>query len=232
MLGIAVQLALSWLVLWFACRRHLDALGLLPTRRRLLDLAFGLTLAALACGLTFGLGLLIRDVDVARNPNYTASHFWGAAGWHLRSVLFEELIFRGALLFILIRKLGVWKACAISATAFGIYHWFSMGALGQPVQMLILFLFTGFYGLLFAVSFAWSGSLYLPVALHFGWNLVQAVAFSPGKGEQLLTVSGGHLVSPVVFASPLLIPFVAVPLALAFYLRRRATGARRAPGTA
>lgn len=48
MLGILVQLAISWLVLWFGCRQQLEALGMLPNRRRLIDLTFGLLLAAAA----------------------------------------------------------------------------------------------------------------------------------------------------------------------------------------
>jgi uncharacterized protein len=221
MLGIAVQLAISWLVLWLTYRLNLEALGLLPNRRRLLDLAFGLLLGVVGCGSFFGLAALAAERNITLNPLYTLQHFGSAAGWHLRSVIFEELIFRGALLYVLIRKLGATKACLISAAAFGIYHWFTMGALGNPIMMLVLFLFTGFYGVLFALSFARTGSLYLPIALHFGWNLVQAIAFTQGKGEQLLLMSGGHLFGMALSALLLAIPFACVPTLLYLYLKRR-----------
>jgi membrane protease YdiL (CAAX protease family) len=47
--------------------------------------------------------------------------------WTLFSVLYEELIFRGVVLYILIKRIGEVKAILISCIAFGIYHWFSYG---------------------------------------------------------------------------------------------------------
>ncbi|MEY2917769.1 MAG: hypothetical protein RIS73_1483 [Bacteroidota bacterium] len=48
----------------------------------------------------------------------TAQGIW----WNIKSVLFEELVFRGVLFYVLIKKLGSAKAIIISAIAFGIYH--------------------------------------------------------------------------------------------------------------
>lgn len=53
MLGILIQLLLSWLLLRFIERRNLEALGLLPTRRRLKDLAIGLLLPILYLSVLF-----------------------------------------------------------------------------------------------------------------------------------------------------------------------------------
>ncbi len=39
-------------------------------------------------------------------------------------------------LYIAIKKLGVTKACILSAICFGIYHWFSHEVIGNPVQMM------------------------------------------------------------------------------------------------
>jgi uncharacterized membrane protein len=44
--------------------------------------------------------------------------------------------------------------------------------------MLITFLLTGTMGIVLAYSYAKTGSLYIAIAIHLGWNLVQSVVFS------------------------------------------------------
>jgi membrane protease YdiL (CAAX protease family) len=92
-------------------------------------------------------------------------------------VAFEELIFRGAVLYILLQRMGL-KAIWISAAAFGIYHWFSFGELGQPAPMIFVFVITFPAGLIFAYAFAKTNSLYLPFALQFRYNFVNMTIFS------------------------------------------------------
>ena len=75
----------------------------------------------------------------------------------------------------------------ISAIAFGIYHWFSFEVFGNPIQMIFVFLTTGIMGLLYAFGYARSFSLYIPIAIHLGWNLTRSVIFSETViGDQLL----------------------------------------------
>ncbi|MCY7293030.1 MAG: CPBP family intramembrane metalloprotease [Ferruginibacter sp.] len=66
--------------------------------------------------------------------------------WNVISVVIEELIFRCVPLYILIKKLGPSKAIIVSACAFGIYHWFSFGVIGNIPQMVIMFVITGLIG--------------------------------------------------------------------------------------
>ncbi len=53
--------------------------------------------------------------------------------WNINSVLFEELLFRGYLLYKAIEWLGARKGCFLSAIAFGVYHWFSYGVIGNVI---------------------------------------------------------------------------------------------------
>jgi|GEM_PF-5465990 len=106
-----------------------------------------------------------------------------ATWWNIKSVLFEELIFRGVLFYILIKQLGVAKAITISAIAFGIYHWFSQGVFGDTDQMIITFLLTGIMGALYAYGYTKSFSLFIPCGIHLGWNLTQGFIFSQGRGS-------------------------------------------------
>jgi membrane protease YdiL (CAAX protease family) len=122
------------------------------------------------------------------NPKLTANTILSGVWWNIKSVLFEELIFRGVLFYILIKKLGNTKAIIISAVAFGIYHWFSQGSFGNPVQMVITFVITGTMGLVYAYGYSKNFSLYIPIAIHLGWNLTSSVVFSQGNiGNQLFT---------------------------------------------
>ena len=122
------------------------------------------------------------------NPKLAANTILTGVWWNIKSVLFEELIFRGVLFYILIKKLGHTKAIIISATAFGIYHWFSQGSLGNPVQMVITFVITGAMGLVYAYGYSKTFSLYIPIAIHLGWNVTSSVIFSQGNiGNQLFT---------------------------------------------
>jgi len=74
------------------------------------------------------------------NPHYTFTNFIRSVQYLLRSVVYEELIFRGVLFYILINKIGAQQAILISAAAFGVYHWFAWQAFGNPAQMLVIFL--------------------------------------------------------------------------------------------
>ena len=121
------------------------------------------------------------------NPSFTASLLAQGSWYQLKSVLYEELIFRGALFYLLIKKLGNKKALLLSAVAFGIHHWFSYELFNQVGKMAVVFLITGAVGLLYGYAFLKTRSLYVPIALHFGWNFVNAFIFSNGNtGNGLL----------------------------------------------
>jgi len=146
----------------------------------------GFLIAALFASTQFLLTSYFADFEWIFNPNLNLPLVVESFRWNINSVLYEELIFRGYLLYKVIEFLGVRKACLLSATAFGIYHWFSYGVLGSLVPMVYVFLMTGVFGQMLAYAFARSKSIVLPIALHFGWNIVTIFVFSNGPlGAQL-----------------------------------------------
>ncbi len=181
MLGIVVVCILSWLILWLVEREHITVLGVLPDFRRLKEFFAGLVPMAVFC-LINALGqAYFQDISYARNPEYGLMESLNGTWWTIKAALFEELIFRGAVLYILIRKLGIVKACILSAIAFGIYHWFSYGMFGSGIiPMLYVFMLTGAGGWMFAYAFARTRSIYAPLGLHFGWIVVRIVFISDG----------------------------------------------------
>jgi membrane protease YdiL (CAAX protease family) len=78
----------------------------------------------------------------------------------------EELLYRGFVLWVLVQWMPLWPAVLLSSLAFGLAHSYQ-GAGGM--------LRTGLIGLLFAVLFVASGSIWLPMLLHALFDIVQGV---------------------------------------------------------
>ena len=186
MIGILVQLAVSWLLVWFFEKQNLSVLGLMPTRKRLIDFVLFFFVTAALCASGFFLKMVIARQQWQLNPEFNW-HIIGSGTWfNIKSVLFEELIFRGALFYLLIKKVGATKAILISSAAFGVYHWFSHELFGNPQAMIMEFIITGAMGVVLAYGYAKTWSLYIPIAIHLGWGIVQQVIFSDGPiGQQL-----------------------------------------------
>lgn len=193
----------------------------MPSKKRIENLVFGILASAITCCIYFVAVAFVTGGNWTRNVAFSFESFFYGSWWTLKSVLFEELIFRGALLYILIDKIGLRAACFISAFCFGIYHWFSYNAFGDVFQMLMILILTGVAGIMFAFSFAVTKSLYLPIGLHYGWNYVSTVIFSNGPlGEQLFTLKDASessgMLSIVVSGFQLLV----LPLIVFWYLRK------------
>lgn len=192
MLGLLVVLMLSWLMLRFLLKENLSALGFFSTATRLKEFSVGFMIMAVLCAINILGQSYFKDISYALNSDYGIWEGLIGIWWVLKSALFEELVFRGAILYILIKIVGVVKACIIDAIAFGIYHLFSYQMFGgQIIPMIYVFLLTGASGWIFAFAFAKTKSLYAPLGLHFGWILVSIVVFSTGPiGNQLFIPSG------------------------------------------
>ncbi len=192
MLGTLVVLILSWLLLRFVVREPLTVLGIVPTGRRMVEFVVGMSFMALIGVVNFTWQAHFKEISYQVNPEFGLGQLLGGSFWVLSAVVYEELLFRGVLLYLLIRYLGVVKACLLSSIAFGVYHWFSYGVFGSRlVLMIYVFLITGCGGWMFAFAFAKTRSLYAPIGLHLGWNLVAAMVFSSGPiGQQWLIQQG------------------------------------------
>ena len=218
MLGLVIIIFLS-IVLLKAFRINLNQLGLKPTLPRLKSFSFGFFISALVSGLYYYLIIEIFNYSIEINLSYSISDFIQGIWWTLRSVLYEEFLFRGALLIIAIKFLGKHRACLLSSIVFGVYHWFSYAVFGSFLAMLNTFLITFIGGLMFAYAYSETRSLYLPIALHFGWNLITIIIFSEGPlGDQYLISSGGEPMGYLYFAF-LLYQILVLPGLTFFYLK-------------
>jgi membrane protease YdiL (CAAX protease family) len=198
MLGIIILLVLSWLVLRYTVKQPIGILGFSPPGRRLVQLAAGFALAAVLCTAVQWSEIALTQKDWEVNAAYSITQFGSVLWWNTKSVLFEELIFRGALLAVVIRLAGMRKGVLLSAAAFGIYHWFSYGVFGNLPVMAFVFLTTFAAGAAWAYAYARTGSIALASGSHLGWNAANAVLFSEGPlGKQLMTTNEGAGYTPL-----------------------------------
>lgn len=216
MIGIVALFILSWIALQIFGKQSLSVLGLLPTKKRTKQFIFAFLFTGMLCALVQSIDFLITHQYWKLNPTYSFMNFLTVFWWNIKSVLFEEFIFRGALLYIIMQKIGEKKGAAFSAICFGIYHWFSYGLFGNFIPMILIFLATGFTGLVWAYAFQKTKSMLLPIGLHLGWNFTLNQIFSKGPlGNQLfIPVKGFDYVQLVGIPSlfHFLLPNIAVPL--------------------
>jgi membrane protease YdiL (CAAX protease family) len=218
-------LALSWLLLRLEGRR-LDAIGFDQPRRRALEFLVGFAAFGTAAALQ-QLALALAEGDrFVVNPTVHVRSLLDGLRFTVNSVLYEELVFRGYLLYRIARRIGDRRAVWLSAAAFGVYHWFSYGVIGNPVAMVYVLLLTGMFGYLWARAFVVTGSIAAPIGLHFGWNAVSYLVFSAGPTGAALLVpaSGASRIEATTPAATLGVN-VALPVAAAacglWVLRRR-----------
>ncbi len=213
MIGILVQVFISFLLLYFFDQGKLEVLGIYPSKKRIGNAFVILLVSMIACSLGFILRIVFAKETWGINTLFSFRLLIDGIWWNIKSVLFEELIFRGVLLFLMIKWIGKNYALLISSIAFGVYHWFSFEILGNYTMMLQVFLLTGVVGFLYAWGFVKSQSIYPAIAMHFGWNFTQDFLFSSGpigKGlwVQLLPspqITVGYFVYFLIVFAPILL---------------------------
>ncbi len=154
------------LTIRFVDHRPLETFGIgfLPRWRH--DLFSGLLLAA---GM---LGVLLLGCKVAGHLSiqWTGSQAPGVTllatfSLLLLAALNEELVFRGFPLQVLIDGVGKWPAMAIMSILFGALH------MNNPNATILGTFNTIVAGILLSLAYVRTRSLWLPYAIHVGWNV-------------------------------------------------------------
>lgn len=196
MIGILVALTVSWILLYFIEKESIIALGFLPISHRIQQFGIGFLITAALCFSVQFMELKMKSAEWTLNSNTDFNSIWNMFFWDLKSVVTEELLFRGALLYILIKRIGASKGVLLSAIAFGVYHWFSFGIFGSIIPMIFVFIGTGLAGYAWALAFSKTNSMAMPIGFHLGWNFTLNTIFSKGPlGSGLLFIEGGEEIS-------------------------------------
>lgn len=90
----------------------------------------------------------------------------------------EEVVFRGVVFRFLEERAGTWVALALSAVIFGLAHLASGYHNADPAAMLWGSLAIAVEaGIMLGAAYVASRTLWLPIGLHFAWNLSEAGVF-------------------------------------------------------
>ena len=177
-------MTLAWILLgtWI-CRRLLDkrdmaSLGLSFRRGWLSDVGIGLLLGVGLTGAIFLIEVLCGWIDVQgfawnmRPAGEVAFDLYMAVIINLVvAAVMEETMCRGYLLQTLEEGFGTPVAVVVSSSIFGLLHLINPSATGWA-NYVIPFTLT-LAGIMFAMAYLARRSLWLPIALHFAWNLFE-----------------------------------------------------------
>jgi membrane protease YdiL (CAAX protease family) len=149
-------------------RGQLSALGLgwakTSSREFLLGLASGAGAAALVLLLPISSGAAYFEKVPA------SEHVWASVAFVCFVLLFgafgEEMLFHGYAFQLLIRRVGAFATILPAAVLFGIAHIGNEHSNGLGIGNTML------WGVLFGYAYLRTGALWLPIGLHFGWNVV------------------------------------------------------------
>lgn len=173
MLGLLIIIVISWAVLRFIEKKNIDVLGVIPYPNRLFQFIIGLVFMILLCLLMIMVETYILNVKWEQKEVIDCSLIFQSFVYHIRSALTEDLVFRGAILYILIQRIGSNKAIILSAFCFGVYHVFSYGMMGEGIIPIVyVILVTGFTGYVWAYTFYKTKSIMLGLGFHLGYNFL------------------------------------------------------------
>ncbi len=141
----------------------------------------------------------------------------------------EEVVFRGIIFRLLDRKWGQLSALIVSALLFGFLHIFNENAtIWSSIAIAIE------AGVMLAVAFKFSGTLWVPIGIHWLWNFVQGQVFGfsvSGNdfGDSLLIarIEGPDLITGGSFgaeASLITVIFAVLLTAYMLYLQKKRIG--------
>ncbi|MBR6869984.1 MAG: CPBP family intramembrane metalloprotease [Bacteroidales bacterium] len=145
----------------------------------------------------------------------------------------EEILFRGVLFRWIDEKWGFVAALAVSALLFGAMHYGQPGATWWSSLAIAIEA-----GLLLGAAYKYSGTLWLPIGIHWAWNFVQGNVFgfqvsggNAGKSLLQATVNGPDCLTGGAFGAEASIITVILGLGLSvWYLWRiHLKNARKTP---
>lgn len=136
------------------------------TRRVLTGVAVGVLLAAV----TIGLLALFGGYRITGWGSLSGA--LAVIGTMVAVAITEEVLFRAIIFRLVQNRWGTWLALVVSSTLFGLIHLLNpdatlWGALAIAIEA----------GLMLGAAYVATGSLWLSIGLHFGWNVAIVALF-------------------------------------------------------
>jgi len=169
-LPVCFLLLVTWICLRLR-RQGLSAVGLRIDskwlRKVLFGVGFGSAQMLAVAALIYAAGGARFSLDPSGGLSAIAYGGWIFA-W---VAVLEELLFRGFVFQRLVDGIGATGAQLLMAALFAIAHWSNPGMQGATEVWASIDLALG--GILLGLAYLRTGSLALPIGIHFGWNWIQ-----------------------------------------------------------
>ena len=165
----------------------------LNTRGRIVEFAVGL---AIGIGLFSAVMAVLWALGIYHPTNWgTFAGLGSGALFALCAAVLEEIIFRAYLFRLVSLATGTWMGLVVTSVLFGAAHAANHGATLLSSTAIALEA-----GVLLGAAYAITGRLWMPIALHFGWNFAEGTLFgmSVSGGPQTLALSRGTLSGPTI----------------------------------
>lgn len=222
-------LLVAWGMVHFVDRRSFVSLGF-GRKDALRDLGLGVTIGLAMMASCIALFFLCGWGHWQISGNFAASAMTLATIAMIFNTVTQEVLVRGYVQQTVQARFGRITAVIVSAFFFLSLH---LGVIkDQPLPALSLLA----AGILLGTAYAMSGNLWLPIGLHFGWNVLQGPVLGQAvsgqavdAGGQCLQIAGPAFMTGGKFGVEggligIAVTMLATPLVLLLY-RRRATSA-------
>jgi len=194
---VLAALGASWVMTRFVNRKPLGSIGLFLHPRMLYETGMGLLLGFVMMAGIFLVELALGYISVVQRQPGISEAFRGLGSLAVEFTLagsVEELIFRGYLFQTCLQGIGFLPATLLFSGLFALAHGFNPGITWLASFNIFL------AGVWLSVAYMRTRSLWLPIALHVGWNFSQSAIFSfPTSGLDFsdrtlfILVQGGPL---------------------------------------
>ena len=191
--SILVSFRLLWWLIIAGSVAFIDPPGITPVlrhhQRQVIYLLKGLAIGFSVMVATVLMIVAVGDAQLRLSPGSASIHAAYGIAWLLAEIVGaagEEVLFRGLVLVLASRLLGIRMAIVISALAFSLAHGANPGA--SYIWMVRL----AAAGMLLGYSVFRSGTLWWGIGYHAGWNFASAPLFG--------AVGSGYLDQGHIFA--------------------------------
>ncbi len=168
---LGVSLGITFVFCYYLENCPIGALGLVWEKDSAVYLFGGVAISTVCVLIIFALGKLSGVLSPSRssfwlNPKEKLPGFFGCLMDFTVGSIFEEIIMRGYVLTVLFNAFGAPTAVIGSSVVFSLFH-----LIKHPKMPLIFTINAFVFGILAAHARLYTGALWLPIGLHFGWNV-------------------------------------------------------------
>jgi len=172
------------LIIWYFTKNEKESKSFTDgfrIKNRLSDIIMGLSIGILIISLGYLILILINEITF-ENIRFDLSKLLFTILTFISVAIVEEIFLRGYVLRNLMISFNKYVALLLSSVLFAIIHGFNPN--------IDLFSLTNIFiaGFLLGITYIYTKNLWFPIALHFSWNLMQAILGFNVSGNRTFSI--------------------------------------------